>query len=409
MRFLIVTHAYEQFLADFYAGRRGLRDASFRAQRQAYYDTLFGSADFYAHALERLGHDCEEVVYNALPMQRAWLRQYSASPAASEAGSFPEDRPMLASLSELMIRHRHALQRARKAVAESPLRHLKGLARPLLRQLDDAGQFSYRAFLDQVRTIRPDVLYVHSMFAFADDQLRELRKHVGRIVGQHAATALLDGIDYRLYDLVISSFPPTIDYLRARGARAELVRLAFDPRVARLVPEARRDRDVTFSGSLFGVHSSRLALLERVAAGFPQLEVHAAATLPLAAASPLAGRLRPPLWGRPMFELLRRSVAALNHHGDVLPFANNMRLYEATGMGCLLVTDRKDNLGEMFEPDEEVVTYGDAEECVDKLRFYLAPENAAARRSIMRAGERRTLSEHTYEARMREVLAALRA
>jgi len=395
MKFVIVTHAYDDFLADLYGARPELATAPFAAQRQAYYDTLFGSADFYAHALRRLGHDCEEFVYNAAPMQQAWQRAHGAAGIAAEP---PAARLVASAYGE-------AAQLMRRVASNAALRPLKAMARPLLRRIDRP----WGAFLDQVRTIRPDVLYIQSVFAFADDKLRALRKHADRIIGQHAATPLPDVIDYRLYDLVMSSFPPTVDWLRARGARAELVRLAFDPRVGERVPETRRDRELTFSGSLYGVHSSRLRLLEAVAAAFPQLEVRAAAALPLAEGSPLAGRVRPPLWGRAMYELLRRSVATLNHHGDVLPFANNMRLYEATGMGCLLVTDRKDNLADMFEPEKEVVTYGDAAECVDKLRFYLAPENAAARLAIMQAGQRRTLSEHSYEARMRQLLALLRA
>jgi spore maturation protein CgeB len=399
MKFLIVTHAYDDFLAELYDARPELASASFAAQRQAYYDTLFGSADFYAHALRRLGHDCEEIVYNAAPMQRAWRHE---QPGGAAIGADAADRPVARLAASA---YGEVAQLVRRLVSDRALRPLQAMARPLRRRIDRL----WGVFLDQVRAIRPDVLYIQSVFAFADDQLAELREHASRIIGQHAATPLPDAIDYRLYDLVMSSFPPTIDWLRARGARAELVRLAFDPRVAARVPEMPRDRDLTFSGSLFGVHSSRLRLLEEVAAAFPQLEVHAATALPLAEGSPLAGRVRPPVWGRSMYELLRRSVATLNHHGDILPFANNMRLYEATGMGCLLVTDRKDSLAEMFEPEKEVVTYGDAAECLDKLRFYLAPANAAARASIMQAGQRRTLSEHTYDARMRQMLALLRA
>jgi spore maturation protein CgeB len=397
MKFVIVTHAYDDFLADLYGARPELAAAPFAAQRQTYYDTLFGSADFYGHALRRLGHDCEEFVYNAAPMQQAWQRAHGGAVlrAAAEASAARLVASAYGETAQLM----------RRVVSDAALRPLKAMARPLLRRIDRL----WGAFLDQVRTIRPDVLYIQSVFAFTNDKLAALRKHAGRIIGQHAATPLPDAIDYRLYDLVMSSFPPTVDYLRARGARAEYVRLAFDPRVGDWVPETRRDRDVTFSGSLYGVHSSRLRLLEVVAAALPQLEVHALPALPMGAGSPLAGRVRPPLWGRSMYELLRRSVATLNHHGDILPFANNMRLYEATGMGSLLVTDRKDNLADMFEPEKEVVTYGDAAECIDKLRFYLAPENAAARLLIMQAGQRRTLSEHSYEARMRQLLALLHA
>ena len=42
-----------------------------------------------------------------------------------------------------------------------------------------------------------------------------------------------------------------------------------------------------------------------------------------------------------------------------------MRLYEATGVGTLLVTDYKDNLHEMFIPGKEVVVYRDADEAVE--------------------------------------------
>ena len=105
-----------------------------------------------------------------------------------------------------------------------------------------------------------------------------------------------------------------------------------------------------------------------------------------------------------MYALLRRSQITLNHHGDVPAFANNMRLYEATGMGCLLVTDYRDNLHEMFEPDLEVVAYRDAAECVDKVLFYLEERNRAARDRIAAAGQRRTLNEHTYYARMKHLV-----
>jgi spore maturation protein CgeB len=73
-------------------------------------------------------------------------------------------------------------------------------------------------------------------------------------------------------------------------------------------------------------------------------------------------------------------------------------------MGCLLLTDYKDNLHEMFEPDQEVVTYRDAAECVDKVRFYLDDRNRDARERIAAAGQRRTLREHTYGARMKRLV-----
>ena len=78
-------------------------------------------------------------------------------------------------------------------------------------------------------------------------------------------------------------------------------------------------------------------------------------------------------------------------------------------MGCLLVTDYKDNLHEMFEPEQQVVTYRDAAECADKVLFYLDDRNHAARDRIVAAGRKRTLNEHTYYARMKHLMALIDA
>jgi spore maturation protein CgeB len=86
-----------------------------------------------------------------------------------------------------------------------------------------------------------------------------------------------------------------------------------------------------------------------------------------------------------------------------------MRLYEATGMGCLLVTDHKDNLGEIFEPGREIVSYRDEEECCDKVRYYVDDRHASERARIMTAGQQRTLRDHTYGARMKHLVDLIEA
>jgi spore maturation protein CgeB len=103
-----------------------------------------------------------------------------------------------------------------------------------------------------------------------------------------------------------------------------------------------------------------------------------------------------------MYRVLQRSKITLNHHGDAPPYASNMRLFEATGVGTMLITDWFDNLPELFEPEKEVVAFRSPEECIDKVRFYLAHDDA--RRRIAAAGQARCLREHTYEQRARAML-----
>lgn len=107
-----------------------------------------------------------------------------------------------------------------------------------------------------------------------------------------------------------------------------------------------------------------------------------------------------------MYQILRNSQITLNHHGDIPPYANNCRLYEATGVGTLLITDWKTNLREMFEPGKEVIAYRSPEECAELIQCYL--EHGDERKAVARAGQQRTLREHTYYQRMQELVEIIR-
>jgi len=114
------------------------------------------------------------------------------------------------------------------------------------------------------------------------------------------------------------------------------------------------------------------------------------------------------VWGWDMYKILQRSRITLNRHAhnDVggcvsHDFANNMRLFEATGVGTCLLTEMRSNLATMFEPDVEVATYACPQECLEKVRYYL--EHPTERSSIAKAGQTRTLGDHSYTHRMLEL------
>ena len=71
----------------------------------------------------------------------------------------------------------------------------------------------------------------------------------------------------------------------------------------------------------------------------------------------------------------------------------NMRLFEATGVGCCLLTDTGKNMQNLFEADKELVTYRTNDECLEKVRFLL--ENEAERIAIGGRTEKRLLTEHS--------------
>jgi spore maturation protein CgeB len=114
-------------------------------------------------------------------------------------------------------------------------------------------------------------------------------------------------------------------------------------------------------------------------------------------------RRHPPVFGLEMFSLLKRSKMTFNIHVDAARgMAGNIRMFEATGMGTLLVTEAAPNLAELFEPDREVVTYTSKDEAVEKILYLL--EHEAERHKIAFAGQQRTTKQHTAAKRAEEFL-----
>ena len=104
-----------------------------------------------------------------------------------------------------------------------------------------------------------------------------------------------------------------------------------------------------------------------------------------------------------MYRVLRNSRIVLNRHVDfALGVAANIRLYETTGVGALLLTDHASNLGELFEGGRECAVYRDPDECVRLIEHYLRHDDE--RRTVAAAGQARTLRQHTFRQRMERLM-----
>ena len=203
--------------------------------------------------------------------------------------------------------------------------------------LERNRKWMYEILAAQTRHLRTDVLLNQNM-TLDSRFFREVKPHVRLLVGQHAATRLQGKEDAGAYDLVVSSFPPTLEWARARGVPAELIRLGFEPRILSQLGSAEKTIPVSFVGSLFPVHAARTEWLEYLWARL-QVRVFSSDLGNVPASSPIRRAYSGAAWGKDMYAVIRRSVLTLNHHGSVPPYANNMRLYEATGVGSLLVNE----------------------------------------------------------------------
>jgi spore maturation protein CgeB len=258
--------------------------------------------------------------------------------------------------------------------------------------------------LEQVRRFRPDVLYCQDLSFFSPASLAEVKRHARLLVGQNASP--LPEREYlQPFDMILSSFPHYVPRFHAMGIGSEYFKIAFEPRVLARVGTVARARPVTFVGGISPHHAAGTQLLAALAERVP-LEIFGYGADTLEPGSLLAQRHRGEAWALDMYRVLCESRITINRHIDVAEDnANNMRLFEATGCGALLVTDAKKNLGDLFEVGREVVTYRDEREAAEVMAHYLANEEERAR--IAAAGQRRTVTEHTYTRRMHELVPIL--
>lgn len=89
--------------------------------------------------------------------------------------------------------------------------------------------------------------------------------------------------------------------------------------------------------------------------------------------------------------------------GDV-----TMRIFEGAACGALVLTDAVQNgLTELYKPNEELVVFDDDEDLLTKTRYYLAHDKE--REAIARAGQVRTLAQHTYRHRAQQIVDTMSA
>jgi len=109
-----------------------------------------------------------------------------------------------------------------------------------------------------------------------------------------------------------------------------------------------------------------------------------------------------PVFGLEMFQTMASSKITLNRHSLAAGnFSDNIRMFQATGVGSCLITEKSENLNQLFEEDSEVVTYSSTDECIEKVNYLL--KNESLLKSIAQKGQQRTLKFHTSTRRAEEI------
>jgi SAM-dependent methyltransferase len=339
---LFVNTYYSSFIHKFYSINPEYCEIKYADQKVLIQNTLFGESDFYSSGLVDHGWDADDIIVNCGPLQKKW---------AQETGTRADGLEIA---------------------------------------------------INQIKTARPHVVYLQDLNIATNEFLAEIRQYTHIVAGQ-IASPISKKTDYSKIDIIFTSFPHFVERFRSAGITAYYQPLAFAPKVLNVVPNTEyNDRSIkcSFVGGISEAHRKGYQLLDELADKVPiKFFGYGAELLP--PHSRIKQNHFGEVWGKEMFGALTASKITVNRHIDVAEnYANNMRLFEATGCGTLLITDHKDNLDDLFEIGQEVVAYRSIGDCVELIKYYL--QNPHEANIIASAGRARTLKQHTYSMRMRQ-------
>lgn len=356
MKILIIDTYYPGFLRSLRNKFPDLYQESYEKQKRFLLDQCFGTSDFFSYNLKKNGWVADDVIANDEVLRRTW---------AKEHGLKVKNSGLISKLQSLPYVHRF-------------------IGKPTWTQ---------EIVVEQVRDSTPDVIYMQDLSVLNPETLKEVKKHCKLLVGQ-IACPLPPKENLKCFDLIITSFPHYVKIFEEMGIKSEYQKLAFEEKVIRKVGKQKRIYPITFIGSFTPYHANRTKLLEEVAK-HTDIHVWGQGLEFLSPFSPLRKNFHGEAWGIGMYKILAKSKIVINSHiGVSREYANNMRLYEATGMGAMLITDKKKNLNDIFKVGSEVLEYQDADDLLKKLKYDPI---------IAQNGKERTLKDHTYKVRMKEL------
>jgi hypothetical protein len=278
----------------------------------------------------------------------------------------------------------------------------------------------------QIEAFEPDILYLSHPIQFDSRFIRFLAKRPPMVMGWRAANIPAQ-VDWSEFDVMLSCLSGVREAALRLGARSAVhFTPGFPEWIAEGVADVEPDTDLLFTGQ-YNLHQypRRNAFLnliaETAATGAFSCRLHVLR----GDASPLPPSIErfavPPVFGLEMHRALRRGRIILDARGEIglLPDGDaaahdlagrqsaNMRIFEVTGSGGFLLTERFDNLSDLFRDGEEIVTYGDEAEMLNKIGYYLAHPDE--RLAIAERGQRRCLEVHGMSKKTAEIDKIVRA
>ncbi len=195
----------------------------------------------------------------------------------------------------------------------------------------------------------------------------------------------------RFHHGMITTYAGTVQAYQADGIPQVLVSqwAANDAWIGRPVPALECRYQVSFVGIAYG---DRRAVIEALACRGVTVDCF--------------GHQWPsgPVPAEQIPEIMQRSVISLNFSKGLYGGPNQIkaRTFEVPGAGGFLLTEAAPGLERWFVPGQEIGVWTDIDDLSSRIRYYL--EHTDERDAMAVKAHERTLREHRYDQRMREVV-----
>jgi hypothetical protein len=261
----------------------------------------------------------------------------------------------------------------------------------------------------QIKNFNPDVFYLEYVPEFFGDFSKSVSPFCKKIVSW-ISSPLDPNAKLNNIDLVFSSTPDFVETFRKQGIAAEYMHPAFDVRILNEIknPQAKTI-PFSFVGGWSDVHINRKLALKQLVKATPfqmwgynykkqysKRDLNYYKELIKKENSDILKVYNGEAWGLEMYDIIQRSLITFNiHEGLLKGYVGNMRMFEATGVGTMILNDEGTNLSSLFVPGKEIETYKTIDEAIGKVQFYIANPDKAI--EIGKNAQQRTVKEYNYE------------
>lgn len=259
--------------------------------------------------------------------------------------------------------------------------------------------------LHQINEIQPDVLFISDIPGFDFNLISQFKRRP-LIVGW-LATVINHQLPWHEIDVILSGITDVREKILTLGAKSAEKFMSAAPYHFKANQHHSAQNGIAFAGSFIpGIHDDRARQVDKLShhISTTSIDVYTANTFALSEGSRV--KFFPPVYGNDLVNTYANYAMVLDARGNfdlskekTLAETANMRIFEATRAGSLLITENSPNLAEYFDIKQEIVTYNDFDELKEKINYYGRNENASEREAIARKGRERTIKDHSIESR----------